>query len=351
MKIMKTTKRFAISALVGLIFIASCQDTGKSADSGIEYYRHLKFSETPYDQIQGSHAITADEAKTVNHYKFTSDESGKLVSVEFMRGNELLEYSQSGAAKIAIKYEGNKEIYTYFDHKNNPMTLWAGYSMAIYELDDEGIRKKLTFADAEGNAVENVNKIAWFDWNILPDGQVQEKRFTMEGVETVLNPYCPFYELRFTYDEDGKVMRMANFQGDSMYNCTVENCGDIGVSYFSFDYNEAGDLTAFGVYSLTGQLSNLYWGWARFENKYDEFGNQIENVMFDQDDEPVSGISTPVTQSVYDKHGSLVEQMVMNIDRELINNPRSGVAVTKYNYNELGHPKDTLRFDANMEAI
>jgi len=348
---MNTTLRLLIAGLVGLIFIVSCNDTGKTADSGLEYYRQLKFSETPYDLIQGSHPITAEEAKTVNHYKFTNDESGRLVTVEFMRGDELLEYSQSGAARIAIKYEDHKEIHTYFDHNNEQMEMWAGYYMAIYELGEDGMRKKLTFADAEGNAVENSNNIAWFDWNILPDGQIQEKRFTMEGEETVLNPYCPFYELRFTYDEEGKVTRMANFQGDTMYNCTVENCGDIGVSYFSFDYNEAGDLTAFGVYSLTNQLSNLYWGWARFENKYDDYGNQVENVMFDQDDEPVSGMSTPVTQSVYDEHGSLVEQLVMNINRELINNPRSGVAITKYNYNELGHPKDTLRFDAKMEAI
>ena len=348
---MKSTFRLLTLCLIGLIFIVSCKDTGKTSDSGIQYFRHLKFSETPYDLIQGTHPITAEEAKTVNHYKFTNDESGRLVTVEFMRGNELLEYYQSGAARIAIKYEGNKEIHTYFDHNGEPMESWGGYYMAVYELDDEGMRKKLSFADADGNAVENRNSIAWYDWKILPDGLVQEKRYTMEGEETVLNPFCPFYELRFTYDEEGKVTRMANFQGDTMYNCTVENCGDIGVSYFTFNYNEADDLTAFGVYSLTGQLSNLYWGWARFENKYDDHGNEIESVMFDQDNEPLSGMSNPVTQSVYDEHGSLVEQVIMNIDRELIDHPRSGVAVTKYNYDELGHSKDTLRYNANMEAI
>ena len=62
-------------------------------------------------------------------------------------------------------------------------------------------------------------------------------------------------------------------------------------------------------------------------------------------------MSVPVVQRTYDEHGSVVEMAVMNIDRELINDPRSGVAVTRYNYNELGHPADTIRFNANMETL
>ena len=351
MNIMKTIVQFIVLCTVGLLIMVSCKESGKTSDSGVRYFRHLKFSETPYDRIQGIHPITADEAKTINHYTFTDDESGRLVSVEFMRGNELLEYSQLGAAKIAIRNEDHKEIYSYYNAKNEQIGNWNGYYYAIYEVNEDGMRTKLTFADSAMNPVENRNHIAWYDWKILPDGLVQEKRYTMEGEETVLNPFCPFYELRFSYDDEGKVTKMANFQGDTMYNCTVENCGDIGVSYFTFDYNDAGDLTKFGVYSLTGQMSNLYWGWARYENTYDDFGNTLERAMYDQDNEPFGGMNVPVTQSAYDEHGSLVEQTSMDIDRQIINDPRTGVAVTRYTYDEMGHPADTLRLDANMEAI
>jgi hypothetical protein len=136
-----------------------------------------------------------------------------------------------------------------------------------------------------------------------------------------------------------------------MYNCTVENCGDIGVSYFSFEYNDAGDLTSFAVRSLTGQLSNLYWGWARFENKYDENGNNIENVMYDQDDEPLAGMSVPVTQMVYDERGLLLERKNMDINRKLINHPKSGVSVIQYAYDDSGHPSDTLRFNSELATL
>jgi hypothetical protein len=262
----------------------------------------------------------------------------------------LLRGSSTGAARIKISYEGNKETHHFFDHNGEP-SKWGGVLTAVYELDENDKRKGLRFFDKEGNPTENRNGIAWFEWDILPTEQVRENRYNLKGEETVLNEFCPFYELRFTYDDKGWVTDMANYQGDTMYNCTVENCGDIGVSYFSFEYNNAGDLTSFAVRSLTGQLSNLYWGWAKFENKYDENGNNIENVMYDQDDEPLAGMSVPVTQMVYDERGLLVETKNMDISRNLINHPQSGVSVVQYTFDELGHPSDTIKLNSDLAVL
>jgi len=340
----------SISSLFLMLLAFSCQTSNKSADSGTSYWRHLKFSETPFDGFEGLHAITAGEAKDINHYKFSYNDDGQLVSVEYCRGNELLDGSETGASKILISWEDNKEIHHYFNRNGQAMER-SGYFAAEYTLDENGVRTGLRFLDREGKPVENRNGIAWYTWEVLANGQVKENRYNLEGKETVLNQFCPFYELRFTYDENGFLRNMANFQGDSMYNCTVENCGDIGVSYFSFDYNEAGDITQFTVSSLTGQLSNLYWGWARFENKYDENGNVIERASFDQDNEPLGGMSVPVIQSVYDEHGALVERKFMDPERNLMDNPRSGISVSKYVYNEAGQPVDTLNFNAGMVEI
>ena len=337
-------------AAVLTMALTSCQSGEKSTDSGIAYYRQLRFSETPFDVYTGNHEITASEAEKVNHYKFTYDEESRLKSLEYMRGDELLKGSSSGASRILISYEGSQEIHYFFDHNGEP-TKWADIYKAVYELDNNGKRKGLRFYDEDGNLTENYNGIAWFEWHIMPTEQVRENRYNLKGEETVLNEFCPFYELRFTYDNKGWVTNMANYQGDTMYNCTVENCGDIGVSYFSFDYNDKGDLTSFEVRSLTGQLSNLYWGWARFENRYDEHGNTIERAMFDQDDEPLGGMSVPVTQMVYNEQGSVVERRNMDIGRNLINHPRSGVSVIKYLYDESGHPSDTLRFNSEMASL
>jgi hypothetical protein len=101
------------------------------------------------------------------------------------------------------------------------------------------------FLDKDGSMVENRNKIHSYTWSILPDGMVRELRYNLKGEETVMNPFCPFYELRFTYNDKGYATRMANFKADTLYNCTAENCGDIGVSYFTFSPNQNGDLENF----------------------------------------------------------------------------------------------------------
>ena len=78
-----------------------------STTSGVEYYRNLQFSETPFDIEKGTHKLTPEEAKNINSYKFTYDESGRLVSVEYVRGDVLLGYSDMGnAAKVTYTYDG-----------------------------------------------------------------------------------------------------------------------------------------------------------------------------------------------------------------------------------------------------
>lgn len=346
MKLSKLTIPVILTLILG-IGIVSCtgKSTQKNLHSGVEYYRSLQFSETPYDIEKGTHPLTADQAKTINSYKFTYDNSGHLLSVEFVRNNVLLGYSSmGGAAKITYEYNGNKQIKHNFNKDNEPIES-GGVFASEYTLDSNGNRTGLMFLGKDSSMIENRNKIHSWTWNILPDGMVQELRYNLAGEETIMNPFCPFYELRFSYNEQGYVTRMANYMGDTLYNCTAENCGDIGVSYFTFVPNERGDLESFSVFNVFGQMSNLYSGWSKRINKFDENGYVLETAVYDQDNEYVGGKSIPVTQNVYNAHGALVEVKNMDKDRNVINHLESGVAITEYKYDELGQRTETLTFD------
>jgi YD repeat-containing protein len=352
MKFRPSTLFIAFVALAVAAFTA-CNQTPvkKEANTGTAHYRTLLFSETPWDTERGSHELTPDQAKKINNYKFTYDDAGRLVSVEFVRGDELLGYgSLSGAAKIAYEYPTGKQVKRFFDENGQPIES-DGVFTYEYTLDEKGTRTALRFLDKDGNPVENRNKIHNYVWNILPDGKLQEKRYNLANEETIMNPFCPFYELRFTYNDKGYVTEMANYMGDTLYNCTAENCGDIGVSYFTFESNDHGDLQNFSVYNVTGQMSNLYWGWSRRVSTYDENGYVQETAMFDQDNEYVAGKMIPVTRYKYDDHGALVETINMDKDRNIINHPDNGVAITRYEYDDKGNRTGTLRFDKDQTAV
>jgi hypothetical protein len=352
MKISKLNFALIFTLALGVMMV-SCtgKTTPKNLHSGVEYYRNLQFSETPYDTEKGTHAITAEESKTINSYKFTYDDAGKLLSVEYGRNNVLLDNSAlRGAAKITFEYTGNKQVKHFFD-KNNTQIESGGVFAHEYSLDEKGNRIGMMFLAKDGSMVENMNKIHYYKWSILPDGLVRELRYNLAGEEVVMNPFCPFYELRFTYNDKGYCTRMANYKADTLYNCTAENCGDIGVSYFTFTPNEFGDVERFEVYNVTGQMSNLYWGWSKRITKFDANGYETETEVYNQDNELVGGNQIPVTANVYDEHGAVVKETNMDKNRMVINDPGSGVAVTEYKYDDLGNRTETLKFDKDGVAV
>ena len=332
--------------------IAGCSGTGGKNNTGsnVEYYRTLLFSETPYDLEKGTHKITAGQAKTINSYKFTSDKDGKLLSVEYQRGDSLLDYgSLQGAARIVYEYKGNTQDKSWYNTKGERIES-QGVWTAEYTLNDKGVRTGLKFFGKDGQPVENRNKINYYVWSVLPDGMVRELRYNLKNEETVMNPFCPFYELRFTYNDKGYVTRMANFKADTLYNCTAENCGDIGVSYFAFNTNESGDLENFSVYNVKGKMSNLYWGWSKRLSKYDQNGYVTETTLIDQDNEYVSGKLVPVTEYSYDDHGAVTEIRNLDKERKPVNNLSDTVSVTKYTYDKVGKRTGVLKFDKDGVA-
>ncbi len=337
----------AFSSAMLLVIFTSCTDNANNLPNGdrVEFYRHLQTSQTPFDTEKGIHPIPAGKSKTINSYKFTYDTANRLKSVEYVRNNNLLGYSTMGfAARVTYEYSDNKQNKYYFSHKNEPIEN-AGVFRAEYTLNDHGIRTSLKFFGRYGEPVENRNKIHSFIWSILPDGMVRELRYDLTGKETVLNPFCPFYELRFTYNEKGYVVKMANYKADTLYNCTAENCGEVGVSYFVFEPDEQGDVEKFSVFNATGLTSNVYWGWSKRINTFDKNGNVLESVFYDQDGEYIGGKRVPVIQYTYDRHGAVTEVKNLDKNRNPYNNPENKVALTLYKYDNLGNRTETLRFD------
>lgn len=344
-------KNLLIPAVV-LIILSVLQSCQKKADlARVEYYRNILFSETSWDMERGSHPLTTEEARNVNSYKFTYDSLGRLASVEFVRNDVLLGYSSMrGASRILYTYEDGKQLKHFFNKDNQQIKVDGGVYTYEYSLDEAGFRNGLRFLDSLGNPVENRNKIHNYVWTRTSDGMLKENRYTLANEETIMSEFCPFYELRFTYNDKGFVTRMANYQGDSLYNCTAENCGDIGVSYFLFENSDQGDVLSFSVHNTTGRLSNLYWGWAKRISKYDENGYLTETLVYDQDDELVGGNMIPITQYVYDEHGALIKTVNLDKDHQVINHPSSGVAYTEYKYDDQGQRTETLEFNKDNEA-
>jgi hypothetical protein len=58
-----------------------------------------------------------------------------------------------------------------------------------------------------------------------------------------------------------------------------------------------------------------------------------------------------VEQNVYDNHGALTVVKNMDKNRNLINDPESGVAIKEYKYDDLGNRIETLNYDKDKIPV
>jgi YD repeat-containing protein len=59
----------------------------------------------------------------------------------------------------------------------------------------------------------------------------------------------------------------------------------------------------------------------------------------------------PVIQNAYDTHGALVESKNLDKDRNIVNHPQTGVAITEHKYDQAGQRIETLRFDKGRVPV
>lgn len=341
----------SIIVLVVFIFLAGCggKKSGKPQHSGVEYYRHLLWSETPYDTEKGIFRLDSDEAETVNNYKFTYDDDGRLQSVEFVRNNVLLGYSSMhNIAKIVYNYEGHMQTMFFYNEDNEPVE-HEGIFAVQYALDARGNRVQLMYLAKDGSMINNHKGIHYYNWSVLPDGNVSEKRFSLDGTEIPIDKYCSFYELRFTYNKKGYLTRLAHYRNDTLINCHVDNAAGSKPAYLMYNPDENGSVEKVEVFDETGQPVEIDQGWSKCINKYDENGYLIETVCYNKSNEYTEKI--PVKRYSYDDHGALTEIKFYNKDNQQVKDPLSGAAVIKYTYDDAGQRTDTVYLDLNNAEI
>lgn len=328
---------FALSLL-----ILSC--TGRKSQeprhSGVEYYRHLQLTKTPYDIEKGIYPVTSEEVNDVNNYRFTYDDEGRLLSVEYQRNNVLLDYSALGSARITYTYYGNMQAKRYFNSRNEPVLIGGIYADE-FALNSEGNRVSMMFYDSTGKMIDNDKGIHAWIWNKLPDGSISENRYSLKGEDAVLDSTLPFYELRFSYDDNGYLTRMAGYRDDAPYNCYAEGCSDKGVSYLTFGPDKNGNTGRIEIFNLNGEPSSLKEGWSKAISEYDKNGYVTMIRYFDENNTPGNGVFMFSEQFVYDGHGAVTEIRYLDNEGNAMNNPE-GIALVRYEYDQAGNRTDTI---------
>lgn len=218
------------------------------------YYASLPLRESPYPKYQGIVPLSENEAMARNHYRFEYDSRNRPVSVSFWHQNMLIAPNHTAnyffqAAIQRIAYKPGKEIVTFYDRFNNPMTLTGGVVREVYTLNERGKRTSLHFEDANGNKVENRWGIAHYEWEVQRDGSVVENRYGLNGEAKSLRPGFPFNRIRLYYEPNGMLALMQNIDEDLKL---VNN--ETGVAQDRLQFDEEGKWYGWNVLDASNQL-------------------------------------------------------------------------------------------------
>src|SRR5690606_12730545 len=115
--------------------------SGAMGSSHTVYYTSLAFVETPLSKIKGANAVSKEIALTRNHYRFEYDTQNRLISVGCKHGDTPKDPNETAnffflSSRQEIRYNGNKEIITFYDRHGNRAKVLGSVSQFLYELDE-----------------------------------------------------------------------------------------------------------------------------------------------------------------------------------------------------------------------
>lgn len=213
-----------------------------------EYWVHLAFAESPFEEIRGTTRITASEAATRNHYRLDRDREGRVVRVTFALGDTPRIPNHTGnalsEAPIVEVCPGTQlERRRFRDAHGNPILIRGNVAEERYTLDSLGYRRVLTFHDPDGVAIENGWGISRYTWEIEKDGTVIEERFDAAGQPAEIRPGFPFFRIRLSFGANGWIALMENIDSAGRL---VEN--DLAAAQDKLEYRASGEMLAWNVY-------------------------------------------------------------------------------------------------------
>jgi YD repeat-containing protein len=143
-------------ALFVMLFATACT-TGKANETSPapQYFTTLPFRETPFDPMVGIYPMSAEDARSRNHYRFEYDARGRPVRVSYRLGSRVRDILEApnyyfSAPIVEIAYGESRETHSFFDKHGNRIVIEGGVFAEVYDLDARGYRRALHFLDVEG---------------------------------------------------------------------------------------------------------------------------------------------------------------------------------------------------------
>ncbi len=319
-----------------------------------DYYGALAFVETPFEDMTGIRRLTRAEARAQNHYRFDYDRGGRLIRLTFALDDTPRDPNHTAnylyeSTTVEICHGEGWEHRRFLDRAGNPMLVRGNIAEERYTLDSLGYRTGLTFHDPDGRAVQSGSGAARFVWRMQKDGTVIEERFDSTGALAPLRSGLPFYRTRLRFGPNGW---LALFENVDSAGGLVRNA--LGAAQDKLEYRKNGDMIAWNVYDeqerrVEGNGPMVARGIREMDGRgyeaglyfQDRYGRAMANAYgFDR------------TETTFDRFGNIVERTNYDANGRAVDNPRTGYAGYRYQWDRSGRRELAMEFfDAGGRVV
>lgn len=275
-----------------------------------KYFKHLVFRETPYSKTEGRIQLTEDESKNTNHFKLSYDTSNRLILIEYLYKDNLIDLNRSGildgkralASKTKIDYTKNTETRIFFDVDNKPASNGMGVFKEVYLYNKKGKRIGLKFYNKNDEPINNSWNIFEYTWKHVNNNSVLETRKDVNGVNVTMRPYYKFHNVLYKFNDKGLLLSMNNVDKRL-------------------------------------KLINDETGIATDKAIYDKNNNLINFKFFNTKNTPTVGsfLGTAGGFATYDDNGNCLKYATVGLDGNYKVDKRSNGAYSKYKFDSIGN--------------
>lgn len=282
----------------------------------------LEFKYNEYGYVSEHFGIdeNGNRCNTAQGYsgiKYITDPKGNNLEITYCdeNGNPTF-YPEEGYSTMKMEYDnrGNTTSYSYFDAEGKPIINKNGFARIAIEYDKYDRLSKREYFDAEGKHYGGEN-----------------------GIE---------YE-KFEYDLAGNLTKVSYFDstGKDLKVCNEGNCG------WTAKYNEFGLETERVFFGKNGSPVRITSGYASYQMKYDERGNNTSLCYYDESGSICYGYYNGVKccgfNAKYDERGNMVFYSVVGTDGNLL----TGYLSAKYKYDDNDNETEISYWNGNSKGL
>lgn len=293
---MKTFQR--IPLFLALIFITSA---AFGSEASVRYFRHIALNHnSPYIPYAFVNEISAEQAKTVEHYEVVFDGSSRIAEIRNYSSEAWHTHplTHLGAFRTAISYDGEKAVRQFYDKDGKRVQNLRKVYKEIASYDKDGFLRGLEFLDLQDRPMDSNWGVARYAWEKKGD-LIIERRYNVKGEFAPLAPSFQFHISGLKFDGNGRIESHCNLND----NLEVANSVD-SIACYKDVYAADGNLLGLTYYDKDGQVVNSQWKFAVVRLTYDKDGNAICEDMTDK-----NGMLVHRTIFAYDASGKLIENL------------------------------------------